>query len=134
MQGFANAVKVTDAPAGDGFGTGFKIEYLHRNITLVSSVNEDLENRGELQFPKARAPSVGIIDVDMPQIPAPEESAQNLRKRGVFSCGSTPAVKGNLKAGVADLLDHAESLIGRIDEVGLSTGERFQAIEDPVSC
>jgi hypothetical protein len=47
-QGFANAVQITHVPTGDGFGIGLEIEYLYGDITLISSVDERPENRGEL--------------------------------------------------------------------------------------
>ena len=64
-QRLKNSPEVTDAPAGDRLGVRAEIENLNGNITFIAILDQSFQNWDEIRLAKARAPSVGIVDMDV---------------------------------------------------------------------
>lgn len=68
-QHFQYSFEIADGAAGDGLRVGAEIEDLHGNIAFITVFEQCFQDRREFRLAKAGARSIGVIDMDMAEIP-----------------------------------------------------------------
>ena len=121
-QPFESASQIADAAGCDGLRVRFEVEDFDGDVAVVGPVFEGFEDGGEFKGAEPRPAQVGIVGVKMDDVfLAFGDDLGNF----LFLVAHGLDVEMEAEIGVIDLLDEADGLLGRVEEIRFGGGERF---------